>query len=69
MNMDDKIPPIPQTLEINGIGISGERIPQLIAMVTNPDPDRWFRFWRIAGENGLPDTIHVESRYDSKAEL
>ncbi len=38
--------PLPSHVEVNGVKISGALIPQIIAILTNPDPKRWYRFER-----------------------
>jgi hypothetical protein len=51
--------PLPDIVEVNGVKLSGLIIPQLIAMVTNPNPNKWYRF-----ERREDNTIQVEVKHD-----
>ena len=38
--------PFPDSVEVNGVKISGLMVPQIIAAFTDPDPKKWYRFER-----------------------
>jgi hypothetical protein len=46
------------TLEINGVKFSGAMIPQILGMITNPDPTCWYRFERQKDNTILVETKH-----------
>lgn len=46
----------PQTIDINGVTFSGDALVIFIDAITNPDPERWYRFERQG------DVVAVETK-------
>lgn len=49
-------PDISREVVINGVRVSGEVIPMIIAAFTYPETNKWYRFERVG------DVIHVETK-------